>query len=102
MQTIDGAKYFFNTDGTLKTEWVKNDAGNWRFYSGNTMLVGWWDLGANGNKKTYYFTKDGLMVTGKWLEIDGKWDYLYAEGSLARSTKIDEYEVDANGVRKTQ
>lgn len=100
-QTIDGVKYFFNTDGTLKTGWVK-DGDNWRFYSGKTMLVGFWDLGVNGNNKTYYFTKDGLMISGKWLEIDGKWYYFYTDGSLARSTKIDGYEVDKNGVRKTK
>ena len=100
-QTIDGVKYFFSTDGTLKTGWVK-DGDNWRFYSGKTMLVGFWDLGANGNNKTYYFTKDGLMISGKWLEIDGKWYYFYTDGSLARSTKIDGYEVDKNGVRKTK
>jgi hypothetical protein len=98
-QTIDGVKYFFNTDGTLKSGWVK-DGGNWRFYSVNIMLIGFWDIDANGNNRTYYFTKDGIMVSGKWLEIDGKWYYFYAAGSLARSTKIDEYEVDANGVRK--
>ena len=100
-QTIDGVKYFFNSDGTLKTGWVK-DGDNWRFYSGKTMLVGFWDLGANGNNKTYYFTTDGLMVSGKWLEIDGKWYYFYTDGSLARSTKIDGYEVDEKGVRKTK
>jgi glucan-binding YG repeat protein len=62
------------------------------------MLVGWWDLGANGNNKTYYFAKDGLMVSGKWLEIDGKWYYFNTDGSLTRSTKIYGYEVDENGV----
>ena len=101
-QTIDSVKYFFNTDGTLKTGWVKDDAGNWRFYSGNTMLVGFWDLGANGNNKTYYFAKDGSMVAGKWLEIEGKWYYFNADGSLAKSTKVDGYELDENGVRKTK
>jgi hypothetical protein len=100
-QTIDGVKYYFNTDGTLKTGWVK-DGDNWRFYSGKTMLVGFWDLGAGGNNKTYYFKKDGIMVSGKWLEIDSKWYYFYADGSLARSTKVDGYEVDENGVRKTK
>lgn len=55
-QTIDGVKYFFNTDGTLKTGWVKDNDGNW-----------------------YYFN---------------------ADGSLARSTKVDGYEIGANGVRK--
>ena len=100
-QTIEGVKYVFNTDGTLKTGWVK-DGDNWRFYSGKTMLVGFWDLGTNRNNKTYYFMKDGLMVSGKWLEIDGKWYYFNTDGSLARSTKIDGYEVDENGVRKTK
>lgn len=101
MQIIDGVKYFFNTDGTLKTSWVK-DANNWRYYSGNTMLVGFWDIGTNGNNKTYYFTKDGIMVAGKWLEIGDKWYYFNADGSLAKGTKINGYEVDENGVRKTK
>ncbi|MGB4466114.1 MAG: S-layer homology domain-containing protein [Eubacteriales bacterium] len=101
MQIIDGVKYFFNTDGTLKTSWVK-DGNNWRYYSGNTMLVGFWDIGTNGNNKTYYFTKDGIMVAGKWLEIGDKWYYFNADGSLAKGTKINGYEVDENGVRKTK
>ena len=96
-QTIDGVKYFFNTDGTLKTGWVK-DGGNWRYYSGNKASVGWLDI----SDKRYYFTKDGLMVSGKWLEIGGKWYYFYADGSLAKSTKVDGYEVYENGVRKTK
>ena len=100
-QTIDGVKYFFETTGVLKTGWVK-DGDNWRFYSGNIMLVGFWDLGANGNNKTYYFDTYGNMVSGKWLQIDGKWYYFNADGSLAKSTKIDGYEVDENGVRKTK
>ena len=66
------------------------------------MLVGFWDLGANGNNKTYYFIKEGLMVSGKWLEIDVKWYYFYADGSLTRSIKIDGYEVDEKGVRKAK
>ncbi len=97
-QTIDGAKYFFETNGTLKTGWVK-DGDNWRYYSGNKALTGWWDIGSDSAKKTYYFTKDGLMVSGKWLEIDGKWYYFYTDGALAKSTKVDGYEVDKNGVR---
>ena len=96
-QTIDGAKYFFNTDGTLKTGWVK-DGENWRYYSGNEATVGWLDI----SNKRYYFTKDGLMVFGKWLEIGGKWYYFNADGSLAKNTKVDGYEVDKNGVRKTK
>ncbi|ADY55364.1 S-layer domain-containing protein [Syntrophobotulus glycolicus DSM 8271] len=96
-QTIDGTKYFFNTDSTLKTGWVKNE-NNWRYYTGNKAAVGWLDI----SDKRYYFTKDGLMVSGRWLEIGGKWYYFNADGSLARNTKIGEYEVDETGVRKTK
>lgn len=76
-QTLDGVKYSFETTGVLKTGWVR-DGGNWYFYSGITRL------------------------TGKWLQIGGKWYYFNADGSLARSTKIDGYEVDKNGVRKSK
>lgn len=101
IQIIAGAKYFFNADGTLKTGWVK-DGDNWRFYSGSKAAAGWWDIDSGETKKTYYFTKDTLMVSGKWLQIDGKWYYFYADGSLARSTVVDSYEVDENGARATK
>ncbi len=100
-QTIDGTKYFFSTDGTLKTGWVQ-DGGNWYYYSGNIRLTGWRDIESNGNTKRYYFDANGVMTAGKWLEIDGKWYYFYADGSLARSTNVDGYEVDENGARKTK
>lgn len=38
-----------------------------------------------------------------WAENDsGRWYYFYADGSLARNTKIDGYEVDENGLRKSK
>jgi len=94
-QTIDGVKYSFYSTGALQTGWVKDD-------SGNTRLVGWWDIGADGNSKRYYFDTNAIMVSGKWLQIDGKWYYFYADGSLAVSTKVDGCEVDEKGVRKTE
>ncbi|MFZ7101504.1 MAG: GLUG motif-containing protein [Peptococcaceae bacterium] len=96
-QTINSVKYFFGTDGTLKTGWVK-DGGNWRYYSGDKAIVGWLNI----SDKRYYYTKDGLMVYGKWFQIDGIWYYFYADGSLARNTKVDGYDVDGNGVRKVK
>lgn len=100
-QTIDDVKYFFNTDGTLKTGWVK-DGGNWRFYSGNRALVGWWDIGSGDEKKSYYFDAHANMTSSKWLEVDGEWYYFNIDGSLARSTTVDGYKVDENGIRKTE
>ena len=103
-QTIGGKVYCFDSNGgAFASGWKQNSKGEWLFLSSNgSAVTGWKDIGANGNSKTYYFTKDGLMVSGKWLEIDGKWYYFYSDGSLARSTKIDGYEVDADGVRKTK
>ncbi len=98
-QTIDGVKYFFETDGSLQTGWVKDGSG-WRFYSGSKMLTGFADVASGGGQQTYYFTEDGLMASGRWLQLDGKWYYFNADGTLARNTSVDGYEVDENGVRK--
>jgi hypothetical protein len=57
-----------------------------------------WVLNHSGQ---YIYYKYGILATDQWLEIDGKWYYVYSDGSLARSTKIGDYEVDENGVRKT-
>ena len=100
-QTIDSVRYYFYSTGTLQTGWVK-DGNSWRYYSSNKALIGWWNIGSGEAKKIYYFTTDGIMVSGKWLQIDGKWYYFYTDGALAVSTKIDGYEVDENGTRKTQ
>jgi sugar lactone lactonase YvrE len=94
-QTIAGARYCFNIDGSLQIGWVK-DGDNWRFYDRNRMVIGWW----NADGKQYYFTKEGFMVAGKWLEIAGKWYYFCVDGSLAKNTRINDYEVDESGVRK--
>jgi len=103
-QTIDGKVYCFDrSGGAYANGWKKNDKDEWFFLSADgSALVGWLDIGANGNNKCYYFTKDASMVFGKWLEIDGKWYYFYTDGSLAVSTKINGYELDENGVRKTE
>ena len=97
MQIIDGVKYFFNTDGSLKTGWVM-DGGNWRYYSGNNAIIGWLDISG----KSYYFSSEGLMISDKWIQIEDNWYYFYYDGSLAVNTKVDGYEVDKNGVRKTK
>lgn len=98
-QTIDGTKYFFRADGTLKTRWIKY-GNNWLYYSENKILTGWQNIKSGNVKKTYYFDTHGNMVSGEWMHIDNKWYYFYDDGSLAKSSKIDSYEVDENGARK--
>ena len=52
----------------------------------------------DAGQSMYY--KDGIAVSGKWFTIEGKYYYFNADGSLAKNTKIDGYEVDQDGVRK--
>ncbi|NLO08482.1 MAG: hypothetical protein GX129_01240 [Clostridiales bacterium] len=56
-----------------------------------------WEIDDSGQ---WLYYKEGLMVANKWLQIDDKWYYFNADGSLAKSTLVDGYEVDENGMRK--
>ncbi|WP_107841853.1 S-layer homology domain-containing protein [Metasolibacillus meyeri] len=79
--------------------WTQNDAGQWQYIDENGKAVIGWLISEN-NKYHHYFTKDGIMVSNKWFQINTKWFYFYADGSLAKNAKIVNYEVDENGVRK--
>ena len=53
------------------------------------------------DQKWYWLDKTtGTMFAGGWKQIDGKWYYFYADGSMAVSTKVDGYEVGADGARR--
>ncbi len=45
---------------------------------------------------------DGLMVSGKWPELDGKWYYFNDDGSLDGNIKVDGYKAYENGVKKSK
>ena len=98
-QTINGMVYFFDENGVLQTGWVK-DGNRWRYYDGAKAQKGWLHLKTDGEEKIYYLNKEGLLESGKWVKIDGKWYYFYPDGTLAVNTQIDGYEVDRKGVRK--
>lgn len=98
-QTINGMVYFFDESGVLQTGWVK-DGNRWRYYDGAKAHKGWLHLKTDGEEKIYYLNKEGLLESGKWVKIDGKWYYFYPDGTLAVNTQIDGYEVDSKGVRK--
>ena len=102
-------------DPATANGWGKNDSGQWFYYRNGKALTGWQTIG----KQNYYFNTDGVMHegwkegnTGKWYcwtipgtaagwrEIDGKWYYFNEDGSMAVSTKVDGYEIGADGVRE--
>lgn len=57
---------------------------------------GSWNLGTDG--QWYYYGADGVMRTG-WIEISGKYYYLYEDGHCAMGEVTpDGYRVDENGV----
>ena len=57
------------------------------------------DIGSDSDMERYYFDENAVMVSSKWIQIDSKWYYFYKDGTLAKSTTVDGYEVDENGVR---
>ena len=76
--------------------WQQNDSGEWSYYKDGEPVKGW----LSDDQKWYWLDNNGKMFSGGWKQIDGKWYYFYADGSMAVSTKVDGYEVGADGARK--
>ena len=76
--------------------WRQNDSGEWSYYKNGESVKGW----LSDDQKWYWLDNNGKMFSGGWKQIDGKWYYFYADGSMAVSTKVDGYEVGADGARK--
>ncbi len=82
--------------------WAVNDAGQRLYYKDGKALTGWQTITSGDQIKKYYFTVEAIMVSSKWLKIDGNWYYFYKDGSLAVNTKVDGYKLDENGVRQSK
>ncbi len=94
---IKGSWYLFDADGYVQTGWQTIDG--FRYYLGDTgaMATGWFVY----NDNWYYANKDGVMQTGWIMDLPGKYYYLYEDGTLAVSTTVDGYQVDAGGLRQS-
>ena len=47
----------------------------------------------------YYYTESGAMAKSRWIQTNGYWYYVSADGALfVNGTTPDGYRVDANGV----
>ena len=93
---IGGKKYFFSTEGIMRTGLRSIDGVKYYFDEDGVLKSGKIKVGS----KTYYFGKDGAMYKG-WLELNGHTYYfMKKDGSMAvGKVKIDGtiYEFDKNG-----
>ena len=97
MQSIDGDTYFFNKKGILQCNVFHEEDGK-TFYFGKDgkMVTGFMDKwGAS-----YYFNEAGEMQTG-FVDIDGDTYYFKADGRMVKSTWItvgsDKFYTKADG-----
>ncbi len=77
-QDIEGKRYYFTSEGVMKTGWLQ-DGSEWYFFtSDGAMVTGWQrDSGA-----WYYLKPSGEMATG-WQNDGGVWYYLKPSGEMA-------------------
>ena len=66
--------------------WQQNDSGQWNYYRNGESVKGW----ISEDQKWYWLDKvTGIMFAGDWKQIDGKWYYFYADGTMAVNTASD-------------
>ncbi len=92
---IDGFWYYFVPGSNYRATntWWNVDGIYYHFDENGHMQTGWIEV----DGKTYYLTDRGEMVTG-WQKIDDRDYYFYDSGDMARSTVIDGYYVNEDGV----
>ena len=76
----NGFTYCFDSDGTKKTGWIKEN-GHWYYFSkkNGRMVTGWLKYG----KKKYYLRKNGTMIEGpRWVTLAGKKYYFTKDGHV--------------------
>ena len=56
--------------------WTQNEAGGWLYYENNKPVTG-------------------------WKQLESKWYYFYADGSMAANTEIDGYQIGPDGARNS-
>ena len=78
--------------------WQQNDSGQWSYYRNGKPVKGL----LSDDQKWYWLDKTtGMMFAGGWKQIDGKWYYFYADGTMAVNTTIDGYIPSARMVQES-
>lgn len=106
--------YYFDSDGYMKTGWLKDGEKWYFFYDCGKLTTGWMSISGKkyyfGNDgvmmsyrtkliddKMYYFLDNGEMATG-WQNIYGNcWVYAYPDGHMAINETINGYYLNKDG-----
>ena len=77
MLTINGKKYWFDSDGNMARGWRQDTSGSWYFMEEDT----------------------GTMNASAWLKYNGLWYYFGSDGKmLTNTTTPDGYVLNSDGV----
>ena len=92
---VDTSWYSINTDGSLKTGWLKDTDNSWyNLSSTGKMNIGWFK---DTDNSWYNLSNTGRMNTGWFKDTDGQWYFLKNNGTMASNENINGYYLGANG-----
>ncbi|MDO5517133.1 MAG: GH25 family lysozyme [Clostridium sp.] len=94
--TINGLKYYYDSDMKKSTGWKEIDSKNYYFDSTGILKTGW----IASDDKWYYSNTDGSRVNNQWITSNNKRYYLADDGIMAIGlTKINDvtYYFTSNG-----
>lgn len=94
--TINGYKYYYDSDMKKITGWKEIDHKNYYFDSNGILKIGWIPSG----DRWYYTNSDGSRVSNEWIIYNNKKYYLLEDGVMASGiTKINDnfYYFTPNG-----
>ena len=93
-QTIDGSRYYFNSDGTMKTGWLDYYGRKYYFDKNGKTLVGWNTI--SGSK--YFFTEPGDCLMGVNIIDDKKYYFSPETGALICGKTVNGITTNSSGI----
>lgn len=98
-QQIKYSWYYFDKYGEMKQGWIEDNGDKYYLYESGNMAIGkkyidgnWYRFGQSGkllvgryynDGKICYSNKDGVMISDKWISINGNDYYVKTDSSLA-------------------
>ena len=109
---IENETYYFTSNGYVKTGWLSVN-NNWYFFKNSGCMVtsnwaGSYYMDSDGKMKTnsftpdgYYCGADGVYVRNAWVNHNGNYYYMNANGLMKKNGWAGAYYLGADGVMKT-